>query len=126
MTNQLYQELPPAQRRRLIFRAVLRGLLGTTVLVVLYYVLPLDKPWNGDTAVRVLIGLLVFAGLTVWQVRTIAGSRYPGVKAFEALGITHPVRLRRQWDAAPGSGVTRRQRQQTEVAAGSRQEVALF
>jgi voltage-gated potassium channel len=93
MTNQLYQELPPAQRRRLIFRAVLRGLLGTTALVVLYYVLPLDKPWNGDTAVRVLIGLLVFAGITVWQVRTIAGSRYPGVKAFEALGLIVPFYL---------------------------------
>src|ERR1039457_2567669 len=65
----------------------MRGVLGTTALVVLYYALPLDEPWNGDTAVRVLIGLLVFAGLTVWQVRTIAGARYPGVKAFEALGM---------------------------------------
>jgi len=52
----LYRELPPAQRRRLVFWAVLRGVLGTTVLVVLYYVLPLDQPWNGDTAVRILIG----------------------------------------------------------------------
>jgi hypothetical protein len=24
--------------------------MSTAVLVVLYYVLPLDKPWNGDTA----------------------------------------------------------------------------
>jgi voltage-gated potassium channel len=93
MTDHLYQELPPAQRRRLIFRAVLRGLLSTTVLVVLYYVLPLDQPWNGDTAVRILIGLVVFAGITVWQVRTIAGSRYPGVKAFEALGLIVPFYL---------------------------------
>jgi hypothetical protein len=69
---------------------VLRGVLSTTVLVVLYYLLPLDKPWNGDTAVSVLIGLLVFAGVTAWQVRTIAGSRYPGVKAFEALGLIVP------------------------------------
>jgi hypothetical protein len=81
MTDQLYQELPSAQGRRLIFWAVLRGVLGATVLVVLYYVLPLDEPWNGGTAVRVLIGLMVFAGITVWQVRTIAGSRYAGMKA---------------------------------------------
>jgi hypothetical protein len=51
MTDRLYQELPRARRRRLIFRAVLRGVLGAAVLVVLYYVLPLDEPWNGDTAV---------------------------------------------------------------------------
>lgn len=93
MTDQPYQELPAAQRRRLIFWAVLRGVLSTAVLVVLYYVLPLDKPWNSDTAVRVLIGLLVFAGITVWQVRIIADSRYPGVKAFEALGLIVPFYL---------------------------------
>lgn len=93
MTNVHYQELPAARRRRLVFRAVLRGLLTTTVLVVLYYVLPLDRPWEGDTAVRVLIGLLVFAGIAVWQVRTIAGSRYPGLRAFEALGLILPLYL---------------------------------
>lgn len=93
MTDQPYEELPAARRRRLIFWAVLRGVLSTAVLVVLYYALPLDKPWNGDTAVRVLIGLLVFAGITVWQVRVIAGSRYPGLKAFEALGLIVPFYL---------------------------------
>src|ERR1022692_3462711 len=90
MTDRLYQELPRARRRRLIFWAVLRGVLGAAVLVVLYYVLPLDEPWNADTAVRILIGLVVFADIMVWQVRTIAGSRYPGVKAFEALGLIVP------------------------------------
>jgi hypothetical protein len=93
MTDQLYQDLPRARRRRLIFWAVLRGVLAAAVLVVLYYVLPLDASWNGDTAVRILIGLVVFAGLMVWQVRSIAGSRYPGVKAFEALGLIVPFYL---------------------------------
>ena len=93
MTNVQYQGLPAARRRRLVFRAVLRGVLTTTVLVVLYYVLPLDRPWDSDTAVRVLIGLLIFAGITVWQVRTIAGSRYPGLRAFEALGLILPLYL---------------------------------
>ncbi len=93
MTDQALHQLPPAMRRRLVFGAVLRGVLSTTVLVVLYYVLPLDQPWNGDTAVRILIGLLVFAGMTVWQVRSIAGSRYPGMRAFEALGLIVPFYL---------------------------------
>ncbi len=65
----------------------------TTVLVVLYYLLPLDRPLDTGTAVRLLIGLLVFAGLTVWQVRAIAGSRYPGLRAFEALGLIIPLYL---------------------------------
>ena len=72
MTDQPDQELPPAKRRRLIIAAVLRGLVVTTALVVLYYLLPMDRPLDTDTAVRVLIGLLVFAGITVWQVKAIA------------------------------------------------------
>jgi len=63
------------------------------VLVVLYYVLPLDRGWDSDTALRLLIGLLVFAGVMVWQVRTIAGSRYPGLRAAEALALVLPFFL---------------------------------
>src|SRR6266536_5924629 len=93
MTDQPNQELPSAKRRRLIVRAVLRGLLVTTVLVVLYYLLPLDRPLDTGTAIRLLIGLLVFDGVTVWQVRAIAGSRFPGLRAAEALGVIVPLYL---------------------------------
>ena len=93
MTDQPHQELPAAKRRRLIIWAVLRGVATTTALVVLYYVLPLDQPWDTGTAVRLLIGLLVFAGLTVWQVRAIVGSRYPAMRAVEALGLIVPFYL---------------------------------
>ena len=93
MTDQPDQELPPAQRRRLIIGAVLRGLVVTTALVVLYYLLPLDRPLDTSTAVRLVIGLLVFTGLTVWQVRTVAGARYPGLRAAEALGFILPLYL---------------------------------
>ena len=93
MTDQPNQELPRATRRRLIIRAVLRGLVITTMLVVLYYLLPLDRPWGSDTAVRLLIGLLLFAGLAVWQVKAIVGARYPGLRAAEALGLIIPVYL---------------------------------
>ena len=93
MTDQPNQDLPPAKRRRLIVRAVLRGLLITTVLVVLYYLLPLDQPWDTGTAIRLLIGLLIFVGVTVWQVRAITDSPYPGLRAAEALGLIIPLYL---------------------------------
>jgi voltage-gated potassium channel len=94
MTDQRHLEVPAAKKqRRLIIGAVLRGLVVTTVLVVLYYLLPLDRSLDTDTVVRLLIGLLVFAGLTAWQVRTIAGSRYPGLRAAEALGLIIPLYL---------------------------------
>jgi voltage-gated potassium channel len=93
MTADPYQELPRTTRRRIILWAVLRGFLSAAILVVLYYTLPLDEPFGTDAAVRVLIGLVVFAGMTVWQVRIIIGSSYPGVKAFEALGLIVPFYL---------------------------------
>ena len=92
MTIDPYQELPAAKRRRLIYGAALRGLLTAIVLVVLYYVLP-DRSWNDRTALRILAGLLVFAGITTWQVRTITGSRYPGLKAAQVLGLIFPLYL---------------------------------
>ena len=67
--------------------------LIAAVLVVLYYVLPLDRRWDSDTAVRLLAGLLVLAGVVVLGVRIIAGSRYPGVRAAEALALALPFFL---------------------------------
>ncbi len=93
MTIEPYQELSAAKRRRLTIWAALRTVLAATVLVVLYYVLPLDRPWDADTAVRLLIGLLVFVGLVVWQVKTIIGSRFPALRAAEALGLILPLYL---------------------------------
>jgi hypothetical protein len=93
MTDQPFRELPAARRRRLVFRGVLRSVLSTTVLVVLYYELPLDRPLDGDTAVRILIGLLAFTAIMAWQITAITGSPYPGVKAVEALALILPVYL---------------------------------
>ncbi len=93
MTSDPYEELPPAKRRRLMTRAALRGLLVTTLLVVLYYQLPLHQHWGVSAAVRVLAGLLVFAGTAAWQVKAITGSPYPQVKAVEVLGLILPLYL---------------------------------
>lgn len=92
-TGERYQYLPPKKRRRLIAWAVLRTVLIAAVLVVLYYLLPLDRPWDSDTAVRLLIGLVLVAGVVVCGVRIIAGSRYPGMRAAEALALVLPFFL---------------------------------
>jgi hypothetical protein len=92
MTSDTDQELPPAVPRRLIYGAALRALLTATVLVVLYYALPF-RLLNGATVLRFLVGLLIVIGVTAWQVRSITGSRYPGLKAAQALGLLLPLYL---------------------------------
>jgi voltage-gated potassium channel len=93
MTADHARDLTPAKGRRLIFWAALRSVLIAAVLVVLYYVLPLDRRWDSDTAVRLLAGLLVLAGVVVWGVKIIASSRNPGVRAAEALALALPFFL---------------------------------
>jgi voltage-gated potassium channel len=93
MSEPSIQELSPATRRRLVIASVLRGLLVTTVLVVLYYLLPLDRGWDTAAVARLIVGLLVFTAMVGWQVRVIAASRFPGMRAFEALGLVLPFFL---------------------------------
>ena len=93
MSSGHYQDLPAAKRRRLILRAVLESLLIASVLLVLYYLLPLDGRWDSDAGVRLLVGVLVFTGVMVWHVRAIAGARYPGLRAAVALGMIIPLFL---------------------------------
>ncbi len=64
------------------------------VLVVLYYVLPLDHVANTAPLWAVLVvGLVILLAISTWQVRAILGARYPALRAAEALAITVPLFL---------------------------------
>jgi len=54
-----------------VLRALLRASLTSTVLIVLYYKLPLTGAVDASTLVLLLLGLTVFAGVISWQVRAI-------------------------------------------------------
>ncbi|WP_340560719.1 potassium channel family protein [Streptomyces sp. GSL17-111] len=64
-----------------------RAALITVALVTAYYVLPLDER---DTAASVLLvgGLLVTLLVFLWEVRAIARSPHPRMRAVEALSAT--------------------------------------
>ena len=81
---------PPA---RTIVRAALRAAGSTTALVVIYYLLPLDR-YSAGVAVTVLITALVaLVGLITLQVRSIMASPFPGLRAAEALATSLPLFL---------------------------------
>jgi hypothetical protein len=84
--------LPSARRRRrLIGLAAFRSLAATIVLVVLYYVLPLDHTKNVPVALTA--GLVVLAAGIVWQLRLISRAAHPALRAIEALATTLPLFL---------------------------------
>jgi voltage-gated potassium channel len=79
--------------RRRVLRSLLRAALTSTVLVVLYYRLPLTGALEASTVALLLAGLALFAGVITWQVRAILRSRYPGLRAIEALAAAIPLFL---------------------------------
>jgi voltage-gated potassium channel len=83
--------LPSASRRRLVGLGVFRSLATTVVLVVLYYVLPLDHVKNVPATLAV--GLVILAAVIALQLRVISRSAHPGLQAMEALATTIPLFL---------------------------------
>jgi voltage-gated potassium channel len=82
-----------AQRRRLLLRTLLRSLVSAAVLVALYYVLPLQDLRGHPVWVSLSGGLVVLAVVVLLQVRAITTSRYPALRAVEALALTVPFFL---------------------------------
>ena len=76
-----------------IVRSFLRAAASSAVLVTIYYLLPLDHSAQWLAVMMLTIGLAVLIGLVAYQVRAISGSRYPGLRALEALAVTVPLFL---------------------------------
>lgn len=71
----------------------LRALGNTAVLVAIYYLLPLDHTSTWIAATILIIGLVAFIALVVFQVRLIIRARFPGLRAVEALATSLPLFL---------------------------------
>jgi voltage-gated potassium channel len=84
-------ELAPTRRRRLVALGLLRSLATTVLLVVLYYLLPLDH--IKSVPLTLAGGLLILLAVTAWQLHAIIRARYPALRAVEALATTVPLFL---------------------------------
>jgi voltage-gated potassium channel len=85
--------LSPAQRRRRLTAAMLRAFVTTVILVAAYYLLPIDRLSSVPMGLILAFGLLALAAVAAFQVRVVIRSRYPALKAVEALAITAPLFL---------------------------------
>ena len=74
--------------RRKIAAGVLRAILTAVLLVALYYLIPMNEALQLSAIVRLAICLIVFAGILTWQIRVILQSRYPALRAAEALALS--------------------------------------
>ena len=81
---------PPARR---IVRSMLRAAGSSAVLVVIYYLLPLDRSSTAVAVTLLIIGLVALMGLVTYQVRSIIRSSFPLLRGVEALATSIPLFL---------------------------------
>ena len=89
----LQDEVAVRPTSRAIARTVLRVAGAVTGLFVLYYLLPLDHASEPVAVTMLVIGLAGFATLVTFQVRWIIRSRFPGLRALEAMATSIPFFL---------------------------------
>ena len=66
---------------------------AVAVLVVIYYLLPLNHSSTWAAVAMLVTGFVVFTGLVAFQVYSIVRSPFPGLRAVEALGTSVPLFL---------------------------------
>ncbi|MFL6237934.1 MAG: potassium channel family protein [Actinomycetes bacterium] len=69
------------------------ALIGITLLLLLYYSLPLDRAFDASTIVLLVLGLVGFCALLAVQVMQIMRSPHPRVRAMTALMTSVPLFL---------------------------------
>ncbi|QYN40315.1 potassium channel family protein [Pseudonocardia sp. DSM 110487] len=71
----------------------MRAGASVTVLVLVYYTIPLDRPLDAVTWIGFGLGLVAFAAVIAWQVRAILTSDVPRLRAIQAVAIGLPMLL---------------------------------
>jgi voltage-gated potassium channel len=79
-------------RRRTVV-ALVRALICAVLIVVIFYVVPLRMTIDLGTLLRLVGGLALLGALIGWQLRGIARSPYPTLRAFETLAVAIPLFL---------------------------------
>jgi hypothetical protein len=92
------QPLPTDRRdaallHRRAWLGVLRVVVLTAVLVTAYYLLPFGQSATWVAVTLLVVGLMLLIGLIALQAQLIVRSRFPGLRAIEALAATIPLFL---------------------------------
>ena len=72
---------------------MLRAAGSTTALVVIYYLLPLNRSSTAVAVTMLIIGLVILISLLAYQVRAITRSPFPLLRGVEALATSIPLFL---------------------------------
>jgi len=93
MTRKRYEELTRAGRHRVVAGVLLRAAAAVTLLVVGYYLAPLDRPLDTGTLITFLLALALVGAVIAWEVRSILTSDVPRLRAVQTVAVGVPMLL---------------------------------
>lgn len=93
MTSRRYEDLPRRARTRMVTATLLRATASVALLVLGYYLAPLDRQLDAGTWLWFLVGLALVGAVIAWQVLAILASDIPRLRAIEALALGLPMLL---------------------------------
>ncbi|MEJ2889180.1 potassium channel family protein [Actinomycetospora aeridis] len=84
---------PESPSARRVVLVLARSVITIVLLVVLYFLAPLDPRQDTGTLILFLLGLVALVAMVVFQLRAIVTARYPGLRAVEAFASAIPLFL---------------------------------
>ncbi len=85
--------LPTGRRRLVVAMAIARTAVSVAVLVVIYFVVPMNRLQGATSVLFLVAGLFVVAVVLALQIRATMASPHPALRAVESLGISVPLLL---------------------------------
>ena len=86
-----FDALSRRKRWRLIAWATLRTVATVALVVLIYYLVPMNKALDASTVIELALGALLFLAVVAVQVWRTSQSDYPTIRAVESLAFTIPV-----------------------------------
>ncbi len=83
----------PGTRRRAVAASLVRAVLTSTSLVLLYFVVPVTGSLTVSIGVLLAVGLVAFVGMLALQIRSVMLSPSPRLRALEVLATAAPLFL---------------------------------
>jgi voltage-gated potassium channel len=84
---------PRTPARHSVAWAVARPLVTVGALILVYFLLPVDRPLGVGTLITLILGILLVVALIIWETRVILRSRHPTLQGVQALALIVPLFL---------------------------------
>ena len=93
MSTPNWTELSRRQRRREVVVTTIAVAATWAVLFGIYYLVPFTDRTTGQAVARLVIAIVAFTAVLVWQLRRVLQADRPGLRAVQALGGAIPLFL---------------------------------